>query len=142
MVGKDINQKNKKLTNIIHQEGLRSKIFLLKEQKNLLKFYNGIDFLVLVSHSESFPNVVAESMLCSTPVLSSDAGCSKRIINEKDFIIKKNDYLSIASGLKKMIKISFKKNKWNILKKSARVQIQKNFSLEKMSNKYFENWIF
>ncbi len=142
MVGKDINQKNKELTNVIHQEGLRGKIFLLKEQKNLLKFYNGIDFLVLVSHSESFPNVVAESMLCSTPVLSSDAGCSKRIINEKDFVIKKNDYLSIASGLKKMIKIFFKKNKWNILKKSARVQIQKNFSLEKMSNKYFENWIF
>ena len=52
---------------------------LLNEQKNLLEFYNGIDLLVLPSLSESFPNVVPESMLCSTPVLSSDAGCSKII---------------------------------------------------------------
>ena len=58
-------------------------------KKNLLEFYNGIDFLVLPSYSESFPNVVAESMLCTTPVLSSDAGCAKKIINNYGFVMKK-----------------------------------------------------
>jgi glycosyltransferase involved in cell wall biosynthesis len=59
--------------------------------------------LLLTSHSESFPNVVAESMLCSTPVLSSDAGCSKKIINKYGFIMKNNDHQSIFKNLKKTI---------------------------------------
>ena len=49
-------------------------------KKNLLEFYNGIDLLVLPSFSESFPNVIAESMLCATPVLSSNAGCAKKLL--------------------------------------------------------------
>ena len=72
-------------------------------KKNLLEFYNGIDFLVLPSYSESFPNVVAESMLCTTPVLSSDAGCAKKIINNYGFVMKKNDSLSIYKNLIKII---------------------------------------
>jgi len=31
---------------------------------------------------------------------------------------------------------------WKFLKKNARLQIKKNFSIEKMANNYFENWIF
>ena len=57
-------------------------------KKKSLRIYNGIDLLVLPSLSESFPNVVPESMLCSTPVLSSDAGCSKIIINNCGFVMK------------------------------------------------------
>ena len=58
MVGKDINNKNKALTNIINEKLINNKIFL-DEQKNLLKFYSSIDLLILASHSESFSNVIA-----------------------------------------------------------------------------------
>ena len=143
MVGKDINSKNKELMHTVLKFKIEKKVFFLNEQKNLLEFYNGIDLLVLTSHSESFPNVVAEAMLCSTPVLSSDAGCSKKIINKYGFILNRNDHLSITKGLSKTIKIiKIKKNKWKLLKKNTRLQIKKNFSIEKMSEKYFENWIF
>ena len=77
MAGKDINLKNKKLSNIYKNYNIQEKVIFLDEQKNLLEFYNGIDLLTLTSHSESFPNVVAESMLCSTPVFSSDVKVSK-----------------------------------------------------------------
>ncbi len=142
MVGKNINIWNEELMSYLNNYNIKEKVHLLNEQKNLLKFYNGIDLLLLVSHSESFPNVVAESMLCSTPVLSSDAGCAKKIINNTGFIINKNDYLSIIIRLKKAINlITKKKKKWTFLKKKAREKIQKNFSIKKMSNKYSENWI-
>ena len=82
-------------------------------------------------------------MLCSTPVLSSDAGCAREIINKYGFIISKNDDLTIIYNLKKIIKkIRSKNKKWKLIKKNTRSQIQKNYSLEKMSGKYFENWIF
>ena len=97
--------------------------------------------MLLVSHSESFPNVVAESMLCSTPVLSSDAGCARQIIGKFDFFIKKNDYLSIAENLKKTILVLKNRKKLNNLKADSRKKIQLNYSIEKMSNEYFESWI-
>jgi glycosyltransferase involved in cell wall biosynthesis len=142
LVGKNMNKKNQKLTNIVNEQKITDKIFFLDEQKNLIKFYNGIDLLLLVSHSESFPNVIAESMLCSTPVFSSEAGCASKIIGNSGFIIKKNDYLTIAHSLKKTLKFLKNKKKWNDLKINAQKKIQLNYSIEKMSDKYFESWIY
>ena len=119
---------------------IRKNVIFLGEQKNLLEFYNGIDLLVLTSHSESFPNLLAKSMLCKTPVLSSDAGCAKEIINKSGFILDNNDTFSILKGLKKTLFIMKKKQKWQLIKKNARLQIIKNFSIEKTANHYFENW--
>jgi len=142
MVGNGINILNKKLKTIIYNLKIENKVFLLDQKKNLTEFYNGIDLLLLTSHSESFPNVVAESMLCMTPVLSSNAGCSKKIIKDYGFIIMKNDYLSIKRGLEKSINIfQNKKKKWKLIKKNARLQIQNNFSIEKMANTYLEKWL-
>ena len=142
MVGKEINLQNKELINIMSGLNIKDKTVLLNEQKNLLEFYNGIDLLVLTSHSESFPNVIAEAMLCSTPVLASNAGCSKKIIDKYGFVLNKNDYLSITKGLKKSINIlENKKRNWKFLKKNVRSQIKKKFSIEKMANSYSKNWI-
>ncbi len=143
MVGKNISIKNNELSALISDYKISEKVFLLKEQRNLVEFYNGIDLLVLASHSESFPNVVAEAMLCSTPVLSSNVGCSKEIINDCGFVINKNDYNSIFMNLNKIIKtFKSKKKKWKTLKKKSRYRIKKEYSVEKMGNNYFTNWVF
>ncbi len=143
MAGKDINQNNKELFKIIKKLDIKKNVMLLNEQKNLLEFYNGIDLLVLPSLSESFPNVVPESMLCSTPVLSSDAGCSKIIINNCGFVMNKNSVSSIQKNLNKIIKLYiFKKSYWRDLKKKTRSQIINNFSIAKMSKQYLRKWTF
>ena len=143
MVGRDINLKNKELITYVNKLKVNNKVYFLNEQKNLLKFYNGIDFLLLASHSESFPNVIAESMLCSTPVLSSNAGCAKKIINNYGFVMNNNDYKSILKSLNKTINIyRSRRNKWTLLKRNSRLQIQKNFSIHDMANTYMKNWVF
>ncbi len=143
MVGRDINPQNKELIVCINNLKVKNKVYLLNEQKNLLKFYNGIDFLLLTSHSESFPNVVAESMLCRTPVLSSNAGCAKKIINDSGFVMTNNDHQSIFKNLSRTINLyKNKKKEWRLLKKKSRLQIQKKFSIKNMANTYLENWIF
>lgn len=143
MVGKDISPFNKELTTFISNLKIQNKVVFLNEQKNLCEFYNGIDLLLLTSHSESFPNVIAEAMLCSTLVLASDAGCSKKIISNFGFVIEKNDYKSIIKGLNRGINIfKIKNKKWKILEKNSRIQIKNNFSIKKMANTYFKNWIF
>ena len=143
MAGKNINRNNKELFKIIKKLDIEKKVILLNEQKNLLEFYNGIDLLILPSLSESFPNVVPESMLCSTPVLSSDTGCSKKIINNCGFVLKKNSVNSIFKNLNRIIKLQISnKSYWTTLKKKTRLQIINNFSIEKMSGEYLKKWIF
>ena len=142
MAGKDINLKNKKLSYIYKNYNIQEKVIFLDEQKNLLEFYNGIDLLTLTSHSESFPNVIAESMLCSTPVFSSDAGCAKKIIYNYGFITFKNDITSIHKGLKKTINVSSNKIKWKFLKQNSQKYIKKNFSVESMADAYLNHWIY
>ena len=82
-------------------------------------------------------------MLCSTPVLSSNAGCSKKIINDCGFVMTNNDYQSIFKNLNKTINFyKYKRKEWKLLKKNSRLQIQKKFSIANMANTYMENWIF
>ncbi len=143
MVGRDIGPQNKELINYVNKLKVNKKVRYIKEQKSLIEFYNGIDFLLLTSHSESFPNVIAESMLCSTPVLSSDAGCSKKIINNFGFVMDKNDHETIFKNLGKTIStFKNKKKEWKSMKKNSRLQIKNNFSITNMANSYLNNWIF
>ncbi len=143
MVGRDIGPQNKELIDYVNKLKVNKKVRYIKEQKSLIEFYNGIDFLLLTSHSESFPNVIAESMLCSTPVLSSDAGCSKKIINNFGFVMDKNDHESIFKNLGKTIStFKNKKKEWKSMKKNSRLQIKNNFSITNMANSYLNNWIF
>ena len=46
MVGRDISYKNKELITNVNKLKLSNKVYFLDEQKNLLEFYNGIDFLL------------------------------------------------------------------------------------------------
>ena len=141
MVGSNINKSKKEVVNLVERLKIKDKVFFFFLQKKTVEVYNGIDLLVLTSHSESFPNVIAESMLCSTPVLSSNAGCAKKIINDCGFIIMKNDSKSIIQGLKKSINF-FKSNKkyWKYLKNNSQIQIKRNFSIQKMADLYIKIW--
>lgn len=143
MAGKNINKDNKELKNLIEYYKIQDKVKLLNEKKNLVEFYNGIDLLILTSHSESFPNVVAESMLCSTPVLSSDAGCAKKIIDNYGFIFNDNKQEVLIQELKKIINLFINnKSEWQSLKKKSRLHIKNNFSISNMADSYLKNWIF
>jgi len=143
MVGNQINFSNNELNNLIIDLNIKNKVYLLNHKKNLLQFYNGIDLIVLTSYSESFSNVLAEAMLCSTPALSTDVGCSKKIIKDCGFIIENKNQSSIIRSLKKSIDIiKNNKKKFKLLKKKSRKHIQNNFSLKKMANSYLKNWIF
>ncbi len=143
LAGKDINNQNSELQFIIKKYNIDKKIFLLDEQKNLLDFYNGIDLFLLTSHTESFPNVIAESMLCETPVVTSDVGSASNIVGECGFVMDSNTFDSIFINLNKTIKIIINnKKKWNLLKKKCRLKIKQDYSLEKMSNLYMSNWVF
>ena len=68
-------------------------------------FMNGIDLFVLPSLSESFPNVLAEAMLCKTPCISTDVGCAKTIISSTGgIIVPTNNSYALYKAIKNPMK--------------------------------------
>ena len=139
MVGKNINLMNKDLKRSVCDLKIQSKVFFLGEQKNLLEFYNGIDLLILSSHSESFPNVVAEAMLCQH-LYYQVMQVVQKIIGEYGFIMSKNDYLSVSKHLDKCLNILIKVKKWKLLRQNFRLKLKRLFN-GKMADIYLKNWI-
>jgi len=92
MVGNQINNKNVDLINLIKKNNLSEEIQLLDEIEDMPKFYNRVDLNILTSsHGEAFPNVIAESMSCETPCLSTDIGDAKKIIGNYGWIVSQNN---------------------------------------------------
>ena len=60
-----------------------------KTLDSMLDFYNSINTLLLVSNSECMPRVVLEAMSCSLPIISTDVG-SIRILLDDEWIVPVN----------------------------------------------------
>ena len=110
----------------------------IKKNKNIIfkdastsvdSFFSLIDIHVLSSHGESFPNVVAESMIRGIPTISSDVGDSSKIVLNKNFLFENENILDLSKKLLKLINI--KNNDLNYWYKIEVDSKKKNFVLKK-----------
>jgi len=60
--------------------GLTERIHFLGNVSNPYKFIKNSNILVVTSQSESFSNVIIESFICKTPVISSDCGGPRELL--------------------------------------------------------------
>ncbi len=98
--------------------------------------YPKIDVLLLSSVSEGQPLVILEAMAGGTPVVSTDVGGCKEMV-EKDgkragFIVKPKDYISMAKAIIRL----HDRNLREELGKNGREIVERNYSLEKMVDSY------
>jgi len=80
----------------------KSVIFLSSmEQKILPYFYSASDVCVIPSYYESFGLVALESLACGTPVITTDVGCMKSVINEPKtgYVISNNTPYNLANKI-------------------------------------------
>ena len=117
---------------LIKYKNLIDKNFIIFDNlKNINEFLNISDCVFLTSsYGESFPSILAETMLTETLPISTNVGNSKKLISDYGLII--NSQYS-AEQIDKFIKKNYK----NInLLKNARKKIINNYSIERICNYY------
>jgi glycosyltransferase involved in cell wall biosynthesis len=127
------------ISRLFNKKFIVKNIYLLGYKKNIAKIMNCLDLLILSSKSESFPNVIIEAMACGIHCVATNVGDVKKIILNKDLIVRPSSPNSLASAVFNVLK---KKNK--ILSKASSRAINsyivKNHSLKKMIKNYEDTW--
>lgn len=126
------------LSDLITQLHADNFIFLMGHMSDMGEVYRSSDLVLFLSEYESFGNVVAESILCGTPVIAADIPSMKEIfVNYPDFLV--------PSEGNHTENVPLKLKDYNNLKKKcnqARSEFESRFSskqhIEKLSHLYAE----
>ena len=98
----------------------------------LRDFYTSLDILITSSLDETFGLTIAESQLCSTPVVAFDSGAISEII-----LHKKTGYLSKLGDINDFIKgIIFCRDNLEDLSRASFLYAMENFKPSSISNKH------
>lgn len=133
-VGKDLDKSNQELLQKMEKLRLcQTQIFLLGKRQDIPTVMSGLDFLILPSLGESFPNVVGEAMLCEVPCIVSDVGDCSHIVGNSGYVIKGFDESRFASAVKAISVMSLQTRRSMGI--NARKRIVDNYSLSSVSRR-------
>lgn len=139
-VGTGMNKTNSELQELIMSNNLSEKCILLGERSNTKELYNAADFTLLTSTTESFPNVIGESMACATPCISSDVGSVRSLLVDQNWIFPIKDHKQMSLILTKAILLKSKSEDWLKCKHECRRLIEKKFSFQEILSLYQSHW--
>lgn len=86
--------------------GVESRVHFLGRlsRGDLIKEYNAADLLVLASSREGMANVLLESIACGTPVVATDVGGNKEVVNENvGELVSRRDPDNLATSIQRQI---------------------------------------
>ena len=97
----------KELKQLIKQDGLENKIFILGEKPNseIQKYYQISNIFINPTYTEGFPRVLIEAMASGLPIVTTNAGGIADIVGklQSQFMVDIHDREGFALKLKKLI---------------------------------------
>lgn len=142
IAGSQTDTSNKELSNLLKRYRLNKFCTLVGEVNNVDDIYNKSHYSILSSsYGESFPNVLAESMLNFTPCISTDLGDTSIILENVGQIVPIEDHKALAEAMKEGLRIlkyeedTYYKNCLNSFKK-----VCLNYDIKDISRNYINVW--
>ncbi|WP_163131691.1 glycosyltransferase [Agarivorans sp. Alg241-V36] len=137
IAGRDIDSDNQVLAEMIEQSNIPSKkIRLLGQQLDMNSFYQSVDFFVLSSKTEGFPNVLAEAIGAGCIAFSTDVGDANKILNDTQRIVPIGDSKALANSIE-FFSYKTKDELLNISNEDAN-RVRKQFSIQAAADKLLQ----
>lgn len=142
LVGNNIDEANDELINEVNRHYLADSIFYLGPRGDIPCVMNGLDINVLSSSfGEAFPNVLAESMACGTPCVTTDVGDAALIVGTTGWVVPiKNSKLLAEAIIQAIDEWREKKRAWQLRKNACRQRAADLFKVETMIERYHNCW--
>ncbi len=138
--GSRINNSNQELMELINLFDIGPKIHLLDNVSDMNSLYPTLIILTVTSsYGEAFPLSICEAMACKIPVISTDVGDSRYIINNKDMIIPINEPMLLAEKWEKVILLDTKSR--NKIGEKNRARIKKLFDIKNIGKIYESHYL-
>ncbi len=102
LCGRDVDWDNAELTRWIDEKGLRSRVHLLGNRKDVAKIMASLDVAVSSSRIEGFPNAVGEAMAAGVPVVVTDVGDSRHLVGVAGELAPASDAETLAGGIDRL----------------------------------------
>lgn len=127
-VGDGKPQDHRRLIDLARQLDLQGRITFLPSREDIVAVYNGLDLLVSSSsHSEGFPNVIAESMSCGVLCVATDVGDARLIIGDDSLTVPPADPKALADAIERALS-----NRSGGDVARVRARITGNFNIERL----------
>lgn len=134
LAGRGIVNENSQLTGWIAAAGLRERVHLLGERRDVPRLLASLDVAVSASHGEAFPNAVGEAMASGVPCVVTDVGDCAEIVGDSGFIAASGDVNAFASHILHLLAMPATERQ--MLGQRARQRILSSYSIEAVSARY------
>ena len=138
LCGQGLDSENTALRALIANNGLADRVSLLGVQRDVLPVYAALDFFVLSSLSEAFPNVVAEAMAAGVPCIVTDVGDAGKIVGGAGWIVPPRDPAALAFGLAAAMDLP--RWEWERVARDAKTRVASLFTVQRMVDAYHRVW--
>lgn len=128
---------HERLVQLVHRTKiLRGKVRFLPAQKNIKKFYDQMDVLVLPSLSEGLPMTLLEGMAMELPVVATRVGGVPTVIKDgfNGLLVESADVEQLTEALYKIMESS--PLSLTEMTKNARETVELHFSTQRMAAEY------
>lgn len=134
LCGTGINKENIKLVNMIRENKLENKVYLMDQREDIPKIMSATDVYISSSSGEGFPNVIGEAMACEAICAVTDVGDSSYIVGNTGIVVPRKEPRLLFEAIEKIL--NYSKEEKLTKKKLARQRIVENFEISAIVKKY------
>jgi len=134
LAGRKVDWKNLHLKQLIEKLGMKEKVFLLGERRDIHRIIAALDIATCSSVAEGFPNVIGEAMSCGIPCVVTDVGDSAWLVGDSGMVVPPRNHEALCKAWLKLIRMGSAERR--ILGEKARKRIENHFSIQKVVKKY------
>ena len=137
LAGRELDASNRELSRMVQHYDLGKRVFLLGDRSDIRPVYNACNLFVLNSAwGEGFPNVIGEALACEIPVVATDIGDCREVVDRFGRIVPPSQPDKLANAIHEFLRLE--PQTLTELGAQARRSIQQRFALPSIARGYEE----